>query len=177
MDERQKIIDDLFLKNYDHVVRAARWHAPDAEVAADVVQQAYLEFSRRAREGKWDLALDLAPLLYRLTQLIALRTWRERQKNKPENLRKLADFLRQRYEERDLASLDEYQGESLRYVKDCLAELPPKHRELIENRYFKDMSNQELADAKRIPLRNVQQTIRRLREKIRRCIERKTNDL
>lgn len=167
-----KKANESFLASYDLVVQIARSVAPNAELAADVVQQAYVEFIRGVGQGKWDLNRDTAPLLNRITRLIGLRTWQERRKSGPDNIKKLEEFLQRKFEQQRDGS-DEWvlREERISQVNRCLQKLPDKSRELIDMRYTLEMPIAEIAATIRVSPKNTQQIIRRIRERIRRCVE------
>ena len=160
----------MFLAHHDFVKGVALRHAPWPGLMEDIVQQVFLEFI--SKESKWDLTKDLRPLLATMTRHVALRQWRERTKQQPEVVQKLADHIRMLAEERDDPPRYE---EEIKVLRSCLAKLPEKSRELIQLYYYGDVSTPEIADQLEMKADTVCRAISRVREKLRECIQRSAN--
>lgn len=163
-------IDETFLSHYDLVVRAVAFCAPDADLANDAVQQTYLEFFQNAQRGKWDLDRDVAPLLNKIARTIALRMWKERLGTRPKHLRLLEEYLHRKYDEAQSRHDEDTGLERMSLVRDCIRKLPEKSREMIELRYFQEKTIPEIAARMNVSEKTAQQILRRIREKIRRCV-------
>jgi RNA polymerase sigma-70 factor (ECF subfamily) len=157
----------LFLAHAGFVRGVALRHAPYPGLADDVAQQVLVEFLARAAER--DLTTDVRPLLAAMTRTVALRLWRERTREMPDVLRRLADHVRRLAEQRDAEP--EYDDE-LAALRRCLDRLPDKSRELIDQYYFADRSAAAIGEHLGTRTDTVCRAISRVREKLRDCISR-----
>lgn len=156
-----------FLSHHDFVRGVALKHAPWPGLMEDIAQQVFLEFM--AKEQQWDLSADLRPLLATMTRHVALRLWRERTRQQPETVQKLAEHIRQLVEERDAPP--RYQDEII-LLRNCLQKLPEKSRELIELHYYEDVRTPQIAAQVNMSADTVCRALSRVREKLRDCIRR-----
>jgi RNA polymerase sigma factor (sigma-70 family) len=129
------------------------------------VQQVFLEFL--TKEAQWDLTLDARPLLATMTRHIALRQWRERTRQQPEVVQKLAEHIRLLAEERE--TMPRYEEEVLA-LRSCLQKLPEKSRELVERYYYDEMGTPQIAALTQMKADTVCRALSRVREKLRDCI-------
>lgn len=157
----------LFLAHHDFVKGVALKHAPWPGLMEDIAQQVFLEFIHK--ESKWDLTRDLRPLLATMTRHVALRQWRERTKQQPEVVQKLADHIRMLAEEGDEPPKYE---EEIGALRSCLQKLPEKSRELIQMYYYGDASTPEIAQRLEMKADTVCRALSRVRDKLRECIRR-----
>ena len=156
-----------FLAHHDFVRAVALKYAPWPGLVEDISQQVFLEFL--AKESRWDLSQDLRPLLATMTRHVALRLWRERTRQQPEVVQKLAEHIRQLAEEREAPPRWE---EEVRALRGCLAKLPEKSRELIELHYYREIRTPEIAEQVSMTAGTVCRALSRVREKLRECIRR-----
>ncbi len=157
----------VFLAHHDFVKAVALKYAPWPGLVEDIAQQVFLEFM--AKEDRWDLAKDARPLLATMTRHIALRLWRERTRQQPEVVQKLADHIRLLAEERDrLPRFDE----EITALRACLEKLPGKSRELVELYYYSEIGTPEIAEQVQMKTDSVCRALSRVREKLRDCMER-----
>jgi RNA polymerase sigma-70 factor (ECF subfamily) len=157
----------VFLAHHDFVKGVALRYAPWPGLVEDIAQQVFLEFM--AKEDRWDLSKDARPLLATITRNIALRLWRERTRNQPEVVQKLADHIRLLAEERDkMPRFDE----EISALRTCLEKLPEKSRELVELYYYSEIGTPEIAEQVRMKADSVCRALSRVREKLRDCLER-----
>jgi RNA polymerase sigma-70 factor (ECF subfamily) len=161
----------LFLLHHDFVKGVALKYAPWPGLVEDIAQQVFLEFM--GKEGRWDLEKDLRPLLATMTRHVAMRLWRDRTREKPEVVQKLADHIRQLAEERDLPPRYE---EEIGVLRACLQKLPEKSRELIDLYYYGDASTPEIAAQLDMKADTVCRALSRVRDKLRECIQRNLNE-
>jgi RNA polymerase sigma-70 factor (ECF subfamily) len=168
MDARDTRAAQAFLVHHAFVRSVAIRNAPWPGLAEDIVQQVFLEFL--GKEERWDLERDLRPLLTTMTRHVALRLWRERTRQMPENIQKLADHVRQLAEERDGAAAHESDEDQLAALRGCLAKLPDKSRSLVERYYFEELSAQDIADQLQMKSDTVCRALCRVREKLRACL-------
>ncbi|HEY1191953.1 MAG TPA: sigma-70 family RNA polymerase sigma factor, partial [Gemmata sp.] len=130
-------------------------------------QQVLVEFLAKA--NRWDLTRDIRPLLAKMTQNVALRLWRERHREHPDALRRLAEHVRQLAAQRDAPPRYDDEREALRR---CLDRLPEKSRALIELYYFGARSAAEVGEQLGTRIDTVCRALSRVREKLRECINR-----
>lgn len=157
----------VFLAHHDFVKAVALKYAPWPGLVEDIAQQVFLEFM--AKEDRWDLSKDARPLLATMTRHIALRLWRERTRQQPEVVQKLAEHIRLLAEARDrLPRFDE----EITALRACLEKLPGKSRELVELYYYNDIGTPEIAEQVQMKTDSVCRALSRVREKLRDCMER-----
>lgn len=160
----------LFLAHHGFVKSLALKHAPLPGLAEDILQQVLVEFLSKAEQ--WDLASEVRPLLATMTRNVALRHWRERTRELPGMMRKLAEHVRQLAEERDAVPRFD---EEVAALRGCLEKLPEKSRALIDLYYYRDVPTREIAAQMATKTETVCRAICRLREKLRSCIGRVLN--
>jgi RNA polymerase sigma-70 factor, ECF subfamily len=160
-----------FLALHDFVRGVALKHAPWPGLMEDIAQQVFLEFM--AKEQQWDLRSDLRPLLATMTRHVALRLWRERTRQQPETVQKLAEHIRQLVEERDAPPRYEHE---IQLLRSCLQKLPEKSRQLVDLHYFEDRRTPEIASLVSMSADTVCRALSRVREKLRDCIRRALKD-
>jgi RNA polymerase sigma-70 factor (ECF subfamily) len=157
----------LFLSHHDFVKGVALKYAPWPGLMEDISQQVFLEFI--AKEERWDLERDVRPLLATMTRHVAMRLWRDRTRERPEVVQKLADHIRLLAEESDLPPRYE---EEIGILRTCLTKLPEKSRELIQLYYYSDVSTPEIAEQLEMKADTVCRALSRVRDKLRECIQR-----
>lgn len=155
----------VFLSHHDFVRGVALKYAPWPGLMDDIAQQVFLEFI--AKESKWDLTNDARPLLATMTRHVALRLWRERTRQQPEVVRKLADHIRMLSEEREAPPRYE---EEIGVLRGCLQKLPEKSLELVGLYYYNEISTTEIAKQVNMKPDTVCRALSRVREKLRECI-------
>lgn len=160
----------MFLAHAGFVRGLALRHAPYPGLADDVVQQTLVEFLARASER--NLEDDIRPLLAVMTRTIALRLWRERTREMPDVLRRLAEHVQRLAEERDQAPAYD---EELAALRRCLDRLPDKSRALIDQYYFGNQSVADIGEQLGTRTDTVCRAISRVREKLRDCINHAIN--
>ena len=157
----------VFLAHHGWVKGLALRHAPLPGLAEDILQQTLVEFLAKA--DRWDLEGDVRPLLATMTRNVALRHWRERTRQLPEEMRRLADHVRMLAEER--AEPPRY-DEEIDALRNCLEKLPAKSRSLIDLYYYDGIPGAEIASRLDMRVDTLHRAICRLREKLRGCIGR-----
>jgi len=161
----------IFLTHHDFVKGVALKHAPWPGLMEDISQQVFLEFM--AKESKWDLSQDARPLLATMTRHIAMRLWRERTRQQPDVVQKLADHIRLLAEEREAPPRYE---EEIGVLRACLQKLPEKSRELVELYYYNDIGTPAIAEQVNMRADTVCRALSRVREKLRECIAQSMNE-
>lgn len=156
-----------FLSHHGFVKGMALRHAPLPGIADDILQQVFVEFLAKA--DQWDLESDLKPLLASMTRTVALRHWRNKTRDLPEVVRKLAEHVRMLAEER--AAPPAYADE-IAVLRECVEKLPDKSRVLIDLYYYDNVATPQIAERLGMRADTVCRAMGRLREKLRECISR-----
>lgn len=167
MNSNETRAAQTFLMHHDFVKGVALKYAPWPGLMEDIAQQVFLEFM--AKEDRWDLEKDLRPLLATMTRHIAMRLWRDRTRDRPEVVQKLADHIRLLAEEESMPPRYEEEAGLLR---GCLQKLPEKSRELIQLYYYSDVSTPQIAEQLEMKADTVCRALSRVRDKLRECIQR-----
>ena len=170
MNTQETHAAQVFLTHHDFVRGVALKYAPWPGLMEDIAQQVFLEFL--AKEARWDLSQDARPLLATMTRHVAMRLWRERTRQQPEVVQKLADHIRLLAEERDLPP--RYQ-EEVGVLRSCLQKLPEKSRELVELYYYNEVGTADIAGQFEMKADTVCRALSRVRDKLRECIQRTLN--
>lgn len=179
MDQNSETLLEFFRSKYGLVVHFARRMAPDPNLVPDIVQQVYLEFLKDARRKNWILHEEGKPLLYRITKNVARKIWRNRQKENPESLRKIGEFLQAKIDSSRSWSETEIKEEGNNQIEtlyQCLDKLSPKHRRLIDLKYFLDTSTAEMAEIFHAKPHNINRVIARIRLQLATCIRNHLKD-
>lgn len=174
----------LIERYYASVLGAGRRYAPSPQAAADIAQQVFLEFYAKQSVFFADTPdgekladnPDIGPLLLGMTRKIALRHWRELKKNSSENIRRLAERLQQRREERFQAGEEGVREEKIETLQSCLKTLSRKSRQLIEAHYMDGESVRDIARRTESTENAVYKAIARIRRKLRLCVHSKTKE-
>lgn len=167
MNTQETRAAQIFLTHHDFVKGVALKYAPWPGLMEDIAQQVFLEFI--AKEQRWDLENDLRPLLATMTRHVAMRLWRDRTRQRPEVVQKLADHIRLLAEESELPPRYE---EEVGLLRGCLQKLPEKSRDLIQMYYYSDVSTPQIAEQLEMKADTVCRALSRVREKLRECIQR-----
>lgn len=167
---------EAFRSKYGLVVHAAQRFAPDPDLIPDIVQQVFLEFIQNSEKRQWDIDGDINGLLYRITQNVCANLWRTRRKESPEAIRQIGEYLlqlnQQRAEQEKPEEITDETVDEFRALQECLARLPEKSRRIIDMRYFLDMPTREIAEELHMEQGTVRKTVARIRQRLRKCIER-----
>lgn len=168
-DESDKIMkaSQLFLTHQNFVKGLAFRLAPLPGYVEDITQQVYLEFASRAAER--DLDSDIRPLLRTITRNISLKLWSQRMKATPENLRKIAEHVRE-FTSRDPEPFEP--DAEILSLQRCLEKLPEKSHQLVTMHYFDGVSMAEIARSSQVEEKTLRTAFCRLRDKLRVCIRR-----
>ena len=170
MNPQETSAAQVFLSHHDFVKGVALKYAPWPGLMEDITQQVFLEFMNK--ESRWDLSHDARPLLATMTRHVAMRLWRDRTRDQPETVRKLADHIRLLAEERDTPPRYE---EEIGVLRGCLQKLPEKSFELIQLYYYSDVPTPEIAERLDMNADTVCRALSRVRDKLRECIQRSTD--
>lgn len=166
MEDKQKQASQIFLSNYHFVEKMAFRFAPSQQLQDDIVQDAFLDFVQKAEQ--WDLGGPIKPLLKRVVQISADRYWRSHIRNKPENLRKIAELLQAESSSEESRVSTQEQLDAL---DTCLKKLAEKARILFEQHYFEEISWKDIAQATGQSVESVYMAGSRIRAILRECID------
>ena len=166
MPERNPILNQLIEANTGFVHALALRLAPAPGLAEDIAQQVFLEFIAKAPQ--WDLTQDIKPLLAGMTRNVARRCWRDKTREMPEQMRQLAEHIR------ELAAATEdanwHGQEEKKALHQCLEKLPEKSKKLVELHYYLDLTSVAIARQMEVNADAVRRALFRLREHLRKCI-------
>lgn len=169
-EEKINLIAQQFENHYGIVMGIARRYAPNESVVDDIVQQVFLELLETFEE-KWDAGRDIGPLLAQMAKRKAQLAWRN-QNREMKSVERIAARLLTVYEENETQAENEatYTTELLA-LKHCLAKLPAKSREMVEEHYFHGIPMNTMADEKQIKQGTIRRFFHRVRLGLRHCLE------
>lgn len=168
---------EFFQSKYGLVVHFARRMAPDPSLVPDIVQQVYLEFLKDAQRKNWVLHEEGNPLLYRVTKNVVRKIWRNHQKESHESIRRIGEFLKERIDSQyrsDDDVMEEEKSNQIESLHACLDQLSPKHRRLIDMKYFLDTPTSDIAEIFHAKPHNINRVIARIRLQLAKCLEKKS---
>lgn len=164
----------LFLEHYQFVATIAFRSAPCRDLIDDIVHDVYIEFVKNA--AKWDYTRDVKPLLYRITGNIGLKYWRDRLRNMPESMARLAETLLGEVQKLDAEIGSDRLDDRLVALDLCCQKLSEENRQLLEMFYFDGIPYSQLVT--KFGKQNetaLRKRMSRLRDMLRVCIERTLN--
>jgi RNA polymerase sigma-70 factor, ECF subfamily len=148
--------------------------AADPGRADDLAQQVFLTAWKRLQE--LDNDVPFWPWLESITRNHLLNEWRRVQRERG---------LKQRYTQAWLARMEaEEYGEQesdqielqVECLRECMQQLPEKMKELVRMRYEENCSSEQIASRMGRSSDAVRQTLVRLRDKLRDCVERRMSN-
>lgn len=167
MKELEKKAGQIFLMNYDFIIRLAFHFAPWPDLSEDIAHQVFVEFM--SHPSRWNLDGDVKPLLIKMTRDVAYRFTKERCKQQTEVQNRIVEHLRQVAEQ----SLDKRMNrDDIFFLRECVNRLPAKSRRLIERYYHEGISIVQIAQGMNSKDSRIRQILCRLRLKLRQCVER-----
>lgn len=179
MEHNSSTLLEFFQSKYGLVVHFARRMAPDPSLVPDIVQQVYLEFLKDAQQKNWVLHEEGKPLLYRITKNITRKIWRNHQRERHESLQKIGEFLHSQINSQSDAvselEMEEERNNQIEGLRECLDKLSPKHRRLIDLKYFLDTPTVDLAEMFHAKPHNINRAIARIRLQLATCIRKSTS--
>lgn len=173
MKETERSAATIFLSLHDYVRALSLRYAPIPDISEDICQQVFLEFVSKSH--LWNLDEDVRPLLRVLTKRFADRAIHEKKRTMPETLMKIAENTIRRQEEafpEDKSDDNLYQEEK-QALKICIDSLPARSKEMIELRFFKNETIDQIAKKLSLSTVAVRHAIYRIRDKLGKCIARK----
>jgi RNA polymerase sigma-70 factor, ECF subfamily len=148
--------------------------AADPGRADDLAQQVFLTAWKRLQE--LDNDVPFWPWLESITRNHLLNEWRRVQRERG---------LKQRYTQAWLARMEsEEYGEQesdqielqVECLRECMQQLPEKMKDLVRMRYEENCSSEQIASRMGRSSDAVRQTLVRLRDKLRDCVERRMSN-
>lgn len=169
----QQALEELLAMNQDFTYRSAlRFTNGREEAAYELAQEVLISAFRHI--GKFRGESRFSTWLYRMTANFAKNRWvvenRERSRyvsleapsNDDEDQR-AHDWADEAVDQRTLAA----DREALALLREKMADLEPEWREVLELRFFEDMSYEEIAESLEVPLGTVKSRINRARAALR----------
>jgi len=164
-------LQQLFERHGGAVYGLARRIVSDAQLAEEVLQDAFLRVSREAKNYRPSSA-GVLPWLLRIARNAAIDVLRKRKRDRRSTDPELLDIVA---DERVTGALD---GVALKEfsveVKKALAELPDGPRKALDLAYFSGLSQSEIASRLKVPLGTAKTWVRSglttLRERLARFL-------
>jgi len=154
---------EIIVRRYQvRAVRAAFLVTQDEPLAEDVVQDVFLRLHRHLR--RFDDSRPLEPYLMRSVVNGALNTMRRERKSTP--LEEDTGPLERRLQTAS-AETEVELAEQAREILDALTRLPPRQRAAIVQRYYLELSEQEMAQALDAPQGTVKWLLHAARLRLR----------
>ncbi|MDO5581036.1 MAG: sigma-70 family RNA polymerase sigma factor [Planctomycetia bacterium] len=163
--EKQEKAAQLFLKYHYFVEKVAFCAAPSIQLQEDIVNDAFLDFIRKA--DQWDLDQDVRPLLKRITIISARRYWRDYVRSLPESLQTLAEIAK----EEDRSDHSPNLEDQLESMEICMKKLAQKAQNLLDLHYFRQLSCKQIAEETGQSRESVYTALSRIRSILRDCME------
>jgi len=159
----QMQVQQLFVKHQGALKRYTLSLVPDFADADDVLQQVFLTVSEKADD--YELETNFMAWARTIARYKIMNHWR-RQKSAPEALSEkvLETLVTEPPEEEPEESY------FVRNLEDCLSQLPPTARELVELRYQRELKPGAIADLKNWTPNSVYVALSRARALLRDCL-------
>ncbi len=145
--------------------------AADPSRADDIAQQVFLTAWRRLSDVRE--SVQFWPWLEAITRNHLLNEWRRAQRERGFRQRYTVAWLMQTETEEPQPEDAQELAAQVTHLRSCLETLPPELQKLVRMRYDENYSSQRIAEAMGRSADAVRQTLMRLREKLRKCIEMK----
>lgn len=169
----QQALEELLAMNQDFAYRSAlRFTNGREEAAFELAQEVLISAFRHIAKFRGESRFST--WLYRMTANFAKNRWvvenRERSRyvsmeapRADDESERAHDWADDAVDQRTLAA----DREALALLREKMADLEPEWREVLELRFFEDMSYEEIADALEVPLGTVKSRINRARAALR----------
>lgn len=154
---------ELWSKSHHALGGFVRVHAPDPAIAEDIIQ----EVARQATEhfDRYDQSLPFTAWLVGIARQRIVDVYRERGRRPMIFSSEIVDSLSATF-----AQMQEQHDERIDGLRHCLDKLSERHRRVIELRYARHMSAQEIAENVGCSPRAVTSMQQRIREALRLCV-------
>ncbi|TWU03140.1 sigma-70 family RNA polymerase sigma factor [Neorhodopirellula pilleata] len=157
---------ELLSQHHDSLYRYIFSLVGNAHDARDVLQET--SFALYEKWDQFDSSRPFLPWAYKFAYIHVLKWRAARAKHCPTLDADVIELLaveRQQEESQLAARLD--------VLENCLSQLPDKDRELVQDRYFRGITPDELVDHRRTSRRTLFRELQRVRHLLMACIERK----
>ncbi|QDT12826.1 RNA polymerase sigma factor SigM [Planctomycetes bacterium K23_9] len=138
----------------------------DHTSASDVVQETNLVLWRK--KDQFDPSAAFLPWAFGIARMQVLAHVRDLGRSRCVLDQELVEMMSAEAEAQS-RQMDSLQAAMRR----CLSEMPPKHRDMIQTRYFKSASIKQVAEVFDRGVSDVKVTLLRLRQKLRDCVVRR----
>lgn len=139
--------------------------------ADDIAQQVFLTAWEKMPELR--AGAPFWPWLERITRNHLLNEWRRVQRERGLKQRYTVAWLAKHECNDDQAEESEELLAQVNTLRQCLEQIPPNMRMMVKMRYEEDHTSDEIAAAMGRSADSVRQTLLRLREKLRECMQRR----
>jgi RNA polymerase sigma-70 factor len=172
--DRDRKLFEIFVKeNEGSLIAYIRTFVRDRQVAEDLFQETMLTAWRRFDE--FDADRPLTAWLRGIAKNLIRNAWR---KHATERL--VFDVQMATFAEETLAVLDKHSGDTWRQrltvLADCVSQLPPSSRQLVDASYADKQSANDLSELLGLSAAAIRKRLQRIREQLADCIEQKLGE-
>lgn len=172
IDRETEQLAQFFESRYALVLKVASRYAPRSKLTHDIVQQTFMLFVQGVREKKWNLEQEnINALLFGIAKNVAMKIWAKEQKNSPEALKRIGEYLLQNVSDFDPTEWNESTERRLLALKPCMEKLTSQSRSFLDQHYREGTAIEELGKQNNIQPKTLRKMFSRLRAKLRECIE------
>lgn len=157
--DRRRAIDLIVRKHRDKIFNHAAYILKDYQEAIDVTQEVFIKAMREPRF--FEPGFQMKAWLFRVTSNLCFNMVRDRRRRTG----LLEQHVRPRSVDADQIEVV-FADERQKRIGEAIAELTPDHREILELRYYGDLSYAEIADALQIRLGTVMSRLSRARARL-----------
>jgi RNA polymerase sigma-70 factor, ECF subfamily len=157
--DRRRAIDLIVRKHRDKIFNHAAYILKDYHEAVDVTQEVFIKAMREPRF--FEPGFQMKAWLFRVTSNLCFNMVRDRRRRTG----LLEQHARPRSVDADQLEVV-FADERQKMIALAIAELTPDHREILELRYYGDLSYAEIADALDIRLGTVMSRLSRARARL-----------
>lgn len=161
--DRSLTFAEMWSKSHHTLGGFVRVHAPEPELAEDIVQ----EVARQATENfdQYDPSQPFTAWLVGIARQRIIDVYRERGRRPMIFSSEIVDSLASTF-----AQMQDQHDERIDGLRHCMEKLSERHRRVIELRYARQMSSQEIAEKVGCSARAVTSMQQRIREALRHCV-------
>jgi RNA polymerase sigma-70 factor (ECF subfamily) len=156
----------LYNKYYDRIVAFVYQRLDDKEMAFDITSQVFLKALTHLPNYKFK-GLPFSAWLFRIAYNELCDLFKRNEQYRMVNID--THLLKELIEEADIETKEFY----LKSMVDSISELPSSELELIEMRFFDEMSFREIGTTLGITENNAKVKVYRLLDKVKKCVYRK----
>ncbi|MDO5552775.1 MAG: sigma-70 family RNA polymerase sigma factor [Planctomycetia bacterium] len=168
--DKQEKANQLFMQYYPFVRHLALISAPSPDLQDDIVNDVYIRFIRSCE--RYDLDKGITELLRTITTNCAHDYWKKHLQTHSPKFVQLSELVGHELELIDKSVQTENLDDESVALTQCIGNLTPRSRELVEMHYFEDIPIVEIAEIKKISLTALYKTFLRIRVAIKDCVQR-----